>query len=147
MSPRPFLDTNILVYSVAQGDPRAEVAEALLAAGAVIGVQGLNEFVSVARRKLGMGWDAVEQALASFRTLCPDPVTVTTELHEQALILARQNQLNIYDALMLAAALRAGCSVLYSEDMQDGLKIGKQLTVLNPFAAIMPGKPRRRQPE
>ena len=52
MPGRVFFDTNILIYAVAQDDSRAARAEELLAAGGVIGVQILNEFVSVARRKL-----------------------------------------------------------------------------------------------
>ncbi len=40
---------------------------------------------------------------------------------------------NIYDALVVASALEAGCSVLYSEDFQDGQRIEGKLTVRNPF--------------
>lgn len=130
---KPFLDTNILLYSIAGNDPRAEKAESLLSDGALIGVQALNEFVSVARRKLKMGWDEIEQALASFRTLCPDPVPITVETHEQAVRIAQQQGLDFYDALMVAAALQAGCTLMYSEDMQDGLKVEQRLTVRNPF--------------
>lgn len=130
---KPFLDTNILLYTVAENDPRADVAESLLAQGAVIGVQALNEFVSVARRKLKMEWEAVEQALASFRTLCPDPTPVTIQTHERAVVIARQMGLNLYDALMIVAALQAGCTLMYSEDLQDGLKVENRLTVRNPF--------------
>ena len=39
---------------------------------------------------------------------------------------------NIYDALILSAALDAGCNLLYSEDMQHGQKI-RSLTIRNPF--------------
>ena len=130
---KPFLDTNVLIYAVSQDDPRAEVAEALLAQGAVIGVQTLNEFAAVARRKLKMNWDEIEQALAAFQTLCPNPVPINVETHEQAMGLVKQFHLNFYDALMLSAALQAGCSVLYTEDMQDGQKIGQRLIVRNPF--------------
>jgi predicted nucleic acid-binding protein len=133
VSAKPLLDTNVLLYAVAQGDPRAEIAESLLAAGGVVSVQALNEFASVARRKLKLDWNEVEQALASICALCPDPVPITVETHEQAIVLARKLGLNVYDALMAAAALQAGCAVMYSEDMQDGLKINKQLTVRNPF--------------
>lgn len=129
---KPFLDTNILLYAVAQDDPRAAVAESLLSEGAVISVQALNEFVSVARRKLKMEWEDVDKALASFRTLCPNPTPITVELHGEAVRLARQKTLNLYDALMLIAAVRAGCTVMYSEDLQDGFKV-ERLTVRNPF--------------
>jgi predicted nucleic acid-binding protein len=41
---------------------------------------------------------------------------------------------NIYDALVVAAALEAGCATLYSEDLHDGQTIDGQLTIRNPFA-------------
>ena len=53
---RACFDTNVLIYAFAKDDPRAEVAQALLARGGVIGVQTLNEFVAVAVRKLRMPW-------------------------------------------------------------------------------------------
>jgi predicted nucleic acid-binding protein len=67
MSAKAFFDTNILVYAFAQNDPRADSAEALLAAGGVVNVQVLNEFANVAVRKLGMSWDEVAEALAAVR--------------------------------------------------------------------------------
>jgi predicted nucleic acid-binding protein len=135
---KPFLDTNVLLYAIAGDDPRAPVAEALLAEGAVIGVQTLNEFAAVARRKLKMSWEEIEQALAAFQVLCPNPVPIDVETHQGAIKLATQFSLSFYDALMLSAALQAGCSLLYSEDMHDGLKVQQVLTVRNPFTGRNP---------
>ena len=57
-----FLDANVLVYAFTT-DPRAAAAQALLGRGCVTGVQALNEFTNVARRKLGMTWAEVGEAL------------------------------------------------------------------------------------
>ena len=54
ISDKPFFDTNVLIYAFSVGDERSEIARALLARGATVGVQSLNEFVAVARRKLKM---------------------------------------------------------------------------------------------
>jgi predicted nucleic acid-binding protein len=54
MPAKAFFDTNVLIYCIAQDDPRGPRATELLAAGGVVGVQNLNEFVSVARRKMRM---------------------------------------------------------------------------------------------
>jgi predicted nucleic acid-binding protein len=129
-----FLDTNILVYAFSR-DPRAEVAEKLLAKGCVISVQGLNEFINVAKRKLGMRWPEVRQALASIRTLCPTILTVDVETHVDAVAHAERYGLGIFDALMIAAAVKAGCKTLWSEDMQDGMVIKGVLRIANPFKA------------
>jgi predicted nucleic acid-binding protein len=134
MPAKAFFDTNVLIYAVAEGDPRSVEAEELLASGGVLSVQVLNEFVSVARRKIFMSWNDVTQALDAFRILCPSPLPITVETHEAALRLAARHSYNIYDALVIAAALEAGCAALYSEDLHDGQTIDAQLTIRNPFA-------------
>ncbi|WP_225770734.1 PIN domain-containing protein [Inquilinus sp. Marseille-Q2685] len=137
MSAEVFLDTNILLYAIARDDPRAATAEALLAAGGMISVQVLNEFTSVARRKLGLSWDEVTEALSAIRALCAPAAPVTVETHEAALRIAERQGVNVYDALIIAAALQAKCRILYSEDMQDGHTIDG-LTIRNPFRSEMP---------
>lgn len=135
---RAFLDTNVLVYAVSQGDPRERLAMAALAEGGVIGLQCLNEFAAVARRKLGFSWDEVRRAVASFLDLSPAPQPLTLAAHQAALGLAARHGFHIYDALIVAAALQAGCDRLLTEDLQDGLVIEGRLTVRNPFAEMSP---------
>jgi len=132
MNAKPFLDTNIIVYAFSSNDARNVRAEALLEAGGVISVQVLNEFVNVSRRKQGRGWDEVDDALAVLKILLDPPHPLTAELHESAVKIARDRGFSIYDSLIVAAALRADCSILYSEDFQHGQMI-EQLTIRNPF--------------
>jgi predicted nucleic acid-binding protein len=135
MPAKVFFDTNVLIYAVAQDHPRSRSAEELLASGGVLSVQILNEFASVARRKILMPWTDVMEALNAFRVLCPSPLPITIELHEAALKIAEKHGYNIYDALVVSAALEAGCTTLYSEDLQDGQTIDGQLTIRNPFVS------------
>lgn len=132
---RAFFDTNVVVYAFAEDDPRAAVAESLLAGGGVVSVQTLNEFVAVAKRRLGMSWSDLVPALNAIRALCPSPVPVDVETHEMALEIAQQYGYHIYDSLIIAAALGASCQTLYSEDMHDGQVIAG-LTICNPFRAL-----------
>ena len=129
---KAFFDTNVLIYAFAKDDPRAETAETLLAGGGVVGVQVLNEFVAVAVGRLAIPWEEVLEALRAIRVLCPSPVPLTVETHDTALGLAGRYGYHIYDSLVIAAALEASCSTLYSEDMHDGQVIGG-LTIRNPF--------------
>jgi predicted nucleic acid-binding protein len=133
MPVKDFFDTNVLIYAVAKNDPRATKAEALLTRGGVISVQSLNELVSVARRKLGMPWKEVKEFLDVISTLCPHPVAISLDTHRGALAIAEKYGYSIYDALIASAALEAGCKTLYSEDLQDGQIINRQLTIRNPF--------------
>jgi predicted nucleic acid-binding protein len=133
MPASPFLDTNVLLYSIAEGDPRTEAAEALLTAGGIVSVQVLNEFVATARRKLAMSWDEIAEAVGAVRVLCPSPVAITVETHDAALRLAERYGFHFYDALVVASALGADCETLYTEDLQDGQVVDDRLTIRNPF--------------
>jgi predicted nucleic acid-binding protein len=127
-----FFDTNVIVYAFT-ADPRAAAAQALLERGGITSVQALNEFAHVARRKLGMTWREVRDALAAIRTVCRTIVPIDVETHTDALRIAQRHRYTIFDALMIAAALRADCAVLYSEDMQHGITIGARLRIVDPF--------------
>lgn len=131
---RPFLDTNVLLYLLSADAAKADRAEALLHSGATIGVQVLNEFASVASRKLAMSWREIEDVLGLIRLQC-DVRDLTLAVHDQALRLARRHGFAWYDALIVAAALEARCPRLYSEDMQHRMKVGDSLTIINPFAS------------
>ncbi len=133
MSGRAFFDTNVLVYSAVAKDPRGRRAEQLLSGGGVVSVQVLNEFTDVARRKVHMSWEEIREALRVIQVFCPDPVPITIDTHERALIIAEMFNIRIYDGLILACALGSKCATLYSEDLQDGQVIEGKLTIRNPF--------------
>ena len=133
MSEPFFLDTNILVYAALQPDARSEQARALLMRRGLISVQVLNEFVSVASRKLGRQWPAIREALTFVKVLCPTVLPLTIDTHERALAISERTGYRFFDALIIASALEAGCDTLFSEDLQTGQHIEGQLTIRNPF--------------
>lgn len=127
-----FFDTNVLLYLLSHDTRKADRAEELLAAGGVISVQVLNEFASVALGKKALDFDEVREILSVIRAACSvKPVEIET--HELGLALAKRYRFSVYDSLIVAAASRAGCSVLYSEDLGHGQRI-ERLTIRNPFA-------------
>ncbi|MEW6079249.1 MAG: PIN domain-containing protein [Thermodesulfobacteriota bacterium] len=130
--PEIFIDTNVLIYLLSGDTVKAERAEAILATGGYISVQVLNELTSVSRRKLAMSWTEIYEFSALIRSLC-HILPLTPETHETGLQVARQYDLNIYDAMIVAAALIEDCNILYSEDMQNGLVIDRRLRIRNPF--------------
>ena len=99
----------------------------------MISVQVLNEFANVARRKLGLAWPQVNQALLDIRRFAEvHPLTLQT--HEHGLALGARYQLSLYDAMIAAAALEAGCTTLASVDFSAGQRLAGRLTIRNPFA-------------
>lgn len=128
-----FFDTNVLIYAFAADDPRGIRAEELLAEGGVIGVQVLNEFTNVTRRKLQWQWAQIESALAVIDELLGPARPLTITIHRRAIILARDHGLSFYDALIVSAAQDAACQVLFSEDLQHGRQF-EGLAIENPFS-------------
>jgi predicted nucleic acid-binding protein len=129
-----FFDTNVLVYAALQPDQRSEAAREVLHRGGIVSVQVLNEFAAVARRKLRRPWPEITTALTALRTLLPPPIPLTLATHEAAVVLAARHGLAIHDALIVAAALEAGCDTLLTKDLQHGQRI-ERLTIRNPFHA------------
>ena len=128
-----FFDTNVVFYLLSEDAAKADRAEELLAAGGRVSVQVLNEFAAVASRKLGMDWTDIGEILTQVRAVCPvEPLSIET--HERGLAIAARYGLGVYDAMIVASALLAGCKVLYSEDLQHGQIFMRQLTVHNPFS-------------
>jgi len=127
----PFIDTNVLVYFTGEGE-KAATAEALIVQGGTVSVQVLNEMALVCRRKYDYSWEQIRQALLFVRTLV-NVVPITLDTHELGLALAERYRLRLFDSFLLAAALLEGCSIFWSEDMQEGLVVEQTMTIRNPF--------------
>jgi predicted nucleic acid-binding protein len=134
-----FLDTNVLGYTDDQRAPgKQEQALALVErlrreGTAVVSTQVLQEYFVTATRKLGVPVDAARRKVEIFSRM--DLVVVGQEDILAAIDLHAAHQTSFWDALLLRAASRSGCSVLYTEDLQHGQRFG-DLEVINPFLAV-----------
>jgi predicted nucleic acid-binding protein len=140
MNGRFFLDTNIFVYSFDRGSAdkarRATqlIREAVATRKGMVSYQVVQEFFNVALRRFAhpMTTAEAEQYLGTvFRPLLA--VHSSPALYSEALRLTGKHRLSWYDSLIVAAATEAGCSLLYSEDLQSGRRFG-DLRIENPFA-------------
>jgi predicted nucleic acid-binding protein len=145
MTSEPVLiavDTNILIYAMQAGHPaddfRPVVARQLITRlhastglRMLVPVQVVLEFTRVVQRKLGLRGADVQASIDTYvrsGTLVPTDEGVAVE----AVQLATAGGFQIFDAAIVAASRRAGCTLLLSEDMHDGRRIG-DLTITNPF--------------
>lgn len=128
-----FFDSNVVLYSLSDELSKSTRSQELLDAGGAISVQVLNETAAVLRRKLKRDWPKVGLTLQALRDSLR-VVPVDLDVHVRGLLYAERYQLGVYDAMIVAAAVLAGCTTLYSEDMHDGLVIDG-LTIRNPYAA------------
>lgn len=126
-----FADTNVVLYLLDDG-PKADRAELILGQGPRISVQVLNETLANCRRKAGLSWEEAGTFLEGVRALCPVE-DLTLQTHDVGRALAERYGFSIYDAMIAASALVAGCATLWSEDLQDGLLVEGQLRIVNPF--------------
>jgi predicted nucleic acid-binding protein len=129
-----FINSNILIYLLSADSAKADCAESIVEAGGIVSVQVLNEVTNVMRRKLDMSWNETNEVLALVRSLCHvEPLTIET--HDRGRRVAERHGIAVYDAMIVASALLAGCETLFSEDMQNGLVVDDQLQIRNPFSA------------
>jgi predicted nucleic acid-binding protein len=138
MTGRSFLDTNVLVYAYDPSNPRKQkIAEDLvkqaMTGSAVISTQVLAEFATTLLNKVAVGRTAEDlllmlDILAPIRVLVPDG-----ELVRRAVEAHAAYGIHFYDGMIVAAAERAGCEKIWSEDLNAGQKYFG-VTVANPFA-------------
>lgn len=133
MSASYFVDSNIWLYAFMDATtPKHAMADALLTqSGIVLSTQVVNEVCSNLIRKAGYTETEIQQTLQNLQTNYPI-LDVSFASIQQASILRDKYRLSYWDSLILATAMAANCSVVYSEDMQHGLKIGN-LSIINPF--------------
>jgi predicted nucleic acid-binding protein len=139
MSDRFFLDTNVFVYEVDTRDPVKSRRAVELIDNAVSSKQGavsyqvVQEFFNVALTRFDKPFSVTEAE--DYLSLTFKPILAvhsSTRLFLEALHIQKQHQFSWYDALIVAAAQEVNCSILYTEDMQHGRRIG-ELRIENPF--------------
>ena len=139
MSAEFFLDTNVFVYQLDTTDrikhDTAEriVRDALALDNACISYQVVQECLNVALRKAAVTLSL--EAARSYLDTVLSPlmkVAASDDLYHRALDVRARWKFGFYDSLIVAGALAAGCSTLFSEDLQHGQRI-EALTIVNPF--------------
>ena len=128
-----FVDTNIVIYTLSSDSAKQEIAVALLAQEPVTSIQVLSETANVMRKKLGFDIPSVKAVIERISLECSRVQPLTESILRHGLELSERYSFSHYDSLIVASALEASCDELYSEDMQDGLVIDQQLTIINPF--------------
>lgn len=137
MSGRTFLDTNVLVYAIDAGEPaKRDIARSVLASRAygefVLSAQVLSEFYVTATRKLDSPLTETEAAEALDRFRNRPVIAIDINLVHHAVEISQSSRISYWDALIVAAAVRAGCRRLLSEDLNDSQEICS-VRVENPF--------------
>jgi len=139
MSDRFFLDTNVFVYELDDSDSaksqRASelIDSAVASKRGVVSYQVVQEFFSVALTRFAKPFSVGEAE--DYLSLIFKPILAvhsSPRLFLEAIQVRQQHRFSWYDSLIVAAAQQADCSILYTEDMQHGRRIGK-LKIVDPF--------------
>jgi predicted nucleic acid-binding protein len=137
MSAPDFLDTNILVYAYDASDPAKQVIAQKLVRQAIAGEiivssQVLGEFAATLLHKIlpptrPQDVIALLDALAPIKIVMPD-----AEMIRRAVEARAAYGVHFYDGMIIAAAERARCGRIWSEDLNAGQQYFG-VTVVNPF--------------
>jgi len=131
-----FIDTNIWLYAFirSQDQTKTQKAKALITSNILISVsvQVINEVCVNVLRKEKLPETDIRDIIEDFYALYHIiPATQAQQVH--ASHLRQRYSISFWDGLILASALASGTDTLFSEDMQHGLRIENQLTIVNPF--------------
>lgn len=132
---RTFVDTNVLVYTVDDGEPaKQHQAQQLLrelpSDDLVISTQVLIEFYAVATRKLLLPESDASALVDRWAKL--DVVVTDAGLVREAVATSRASVISIFDALIVEAARVGGCARVLTEDLASGATL-KGVRIENPF--------------
>ncbi|OHC04763.1 MAG: hypothetical protein A3H23_01985 [Planctomycetes bacterium RIFCSPLOWO2_12_FULL_40_19] len=136
MADKVFVDTNVLIYFIsAEADKKIKAKEAIFSSQDVyISSQVISEFISVCFSKELLGLEEiitlVNDLIEALRFSSVEESTI-----KKALQIKKDSKYSYWDSLIIASALENNCSILYTEDMQDGQVIDSNLTITNPFKA------------
>jgi len=139
MHVKVFVDSNIWLYSLIQvegpaTDARHSLAIEFLArlVRPAISSQVIREVCRNLIKKSATPEFTIQRLIGGWYQDC-EIVSANRDQYLLASKLRSNNALGYWDSLIVAVALDAGCSTLYSEDMQHGQRIEGQLTIVNPF--------------
>jgi len=136
MSDKVFLDTNIVIYSYSEDEPKKEeIANDILEEYSnqiIISNQVINELSNTLFRKFKLDADDVRAVVLELNDNFPI-VNFNLETQLKGIEIKEKYKLQFYDSMILATALENGCNIVYSEDMQHGQIIENSLTIINPF--------------
>lgn len=139
MSDRYFLDTNIFIYTFDPRTPEKQsicrelIVDALATQNGLISCQVVQEFLNVATRKFKQPLsdkDCLRYLASVLGPLCE--IFPSIQLYRDAIEISASWKYAFYDSLIIAGALNAGCTSIYTEDMQHGQTV-KDLRIVNPF--------------
>lgn len=127
------LDTNILIYlHDNSATAKRTKAISLAALNPYIPSQVISEYLNVCRKLLKLTKEDLLIQTAKLFGPCRILPTLPKTL-EYAGELIPKYQFQLFDSIIVAAAIQGSCSILYSEDMQHGLVVDTTLKILNPF--------------
>ena len=138
MPDRTFIDTNILVYAYDIDEPIKQArAQEILKQGiegetAVLSVQVIGEFFTVVTKRIPNPLSAQEaEQVLDLLSILP-VIDLDFRMVRHAIEIHRQHGIAYWDALIVAAAHRAECTQILTEDLNTGQPY-EGVTVVNPF--------------
>lgn len=129
-----FVDTNILIYAYSDTEleKKKKALSLLTTESVVISTQVVNEFIWVMTRKFNVAFGSLKFIIDNIFDLYKVCIINKSSVLK-AIDLSKRLNFSYWDSLMLASALEAGCTIFYTEDLQDGQNIYNQIIVINPF--------------
>ena len=140
-SKKVFIDTNIWIYAFLSEKADNEKNKIILKFleteikqnSLTTSIQCINEFHNVLGRKYGITDEEIRQYIINGICEISEVIPLNMDVYWNALDLIKDFKFSFWDSLIASAAVLNGVKIIYSEDFQNNLNIGKGLKILNPF--------------
>ncbi len=137
MNDNVFIDTNIIVYSYSnsEADKQSIARDLISTRNSYVSTQVLQELTNTITKKFKFSYENATDAINE----CCKNNNLHTNTHAtilEACKVAGKYRFSFYDSLIISAALACECTILYTEDLHNGLIIENKLRIINPFSSI-----------
>jgi predicted nucleic acid-binding protein len=137
MKDRVFYDTNTIVYLYDETEVLKQEAthKSFALIQPVISTQVINEMCNVMLNKYNVDISTINTIIDNLKDFT-DIVSIDILHIKKALEVKEKYQLSYFDSLIIASAIESKCKILYTEDIQHGLRIMDELTIINPYISV-----------
>lgn len=134
MQDKVFVDTNVLIYFISSEERKKVKAKEVIFSNQYVCIssQIISEFISVCFSKNLLESDEINILVSDLIDALKFSVIKEGTI-KKALQIKKDLNYSYWDSLVIASALENNCSILYTEDMQNGQTIDNSITIINPF--------------
>ena len=139
-----FIDSNLWIYlsvetnDTSKHEKATHFFERIANKNIFVSIQVINEFHWVLLKKYKLPKALINEKVTNGIIPMSNILPLKLAAYQKANQIRIHYSVSFWDSLIISSALLADCSILYTEDMQNGLVLENQIKIINPFLSQWP---------